>query len=127
MKAEIPFSFRDHLKKGDPDVFAHRMEINQLLRQKGVPISVGGLDVMISLWTLPPSSCQFEGLYEDMVTLPKPLFSQPHEKIDVQKRHLKTLLEYLVNHKMIKVDKKDRYRMTKKGREIMEKAKLAIS
>ena len=129
MKAEIPFSFLRDIRNADVLVDADSQNINRLLRQKGVPINIGGLDILISLWTLPPSSCHFEGLFEDMITLPKvnPAFNQSLDKVDTQKRHLESRLEYLIRHKMVKINDKKRYRMTKQGREIMEKARLAIT
>lgn len=129
MKTEIPFSFLRDVKNAEVSSFADRQKINKLLREKGVPINVGGLDILISLWTLPPSFCHFEGLFEDMITLPKinSAFNQSLDKVDTQKRLLESRLGYLVRHKMVKINDKKRYRMTKQGREIMEKARLAIT
>jgi hypothetical protein len=130
MNREIPFSFLRDIKSGDVSAYADRQKINRLLRQKGVPININCLDVLISLWTLPPSSCRFEGLFDDMITLPKinPAFNQTSDQTDIiQKRYLESHLEYLVRHKMVKINDKKRYRMTKQGREIMERARWAIS
>lgn len=129
MKAEIPFSFLRDIRNRDVSISADSQELNKLLRQKGVPINIGCLDVLISLWTLPLNSCQFEGLFDDMITLSRfnSKFDQPPDKTDIQKRQLKSRLEYLEQYKMIKIDKKERYRMTKKGQEVMEKARLAIT
>jgi len=130
MRTEIPFSFNRDVKKKEVTSFNDRQRLNRSLREKGVPISISCLDVLISLWTLPPSSRHFDNLLEDMVTLPKanPAFGITTDEGDLIKKHrLESLLGYLVKHKMANLDKKERYKITKKGQTIMEKARLAIA
>jgi len=129
MRTEIPFSFNRDIKKIEVTSFNDRQRLNKSLREKGIPISISCLDVLISLWTLPPSSRRFDNLLEDMVTLPKtnPAFGFTNSEGDlIRRHHLESLLGYLVKHKMANLDKKERYRITKKGQTIMEKARLAI-
>jgi hypothetical protein len=128
-KAEIPFSFLRDVHGVEVTSFLDRQKMNKTLRDKGVPISVSGLDVLISLWTLPSSSRDFDGLLEDMVTSPKtnPAIGFSADEADaIQRHHLESLLGFLTGHKMVKKEK-ERYTMTKKGQEIMEKAKSAIA
>ena len=130
MKAEIPFSFLRDVQGGEVSSFLDRQKMNRLLREKGVPISISCLDVLISLWTLPSSARSFDGLLEDMVTSSKtnPAFGLTTEEGDsIRKHHLESLLDYLVGHKMAKKDKKERYQMTKRGQGVMERARRAIS
>lgn len=130
MKTEIPFSFLRDIKTGEVSSFNDRQKLNRSLREKGVPVSISCLDVLISLWTLPPSSRRFDGLLEDMVTSPKmnPAFGLMTDEGDlIRRHHLESLLGYLVQHKMANLDKKERYKITKRGQTIMEKARLAIA
>jgi len=130
MRTEIPFSFNRDVKKKEVTSFNDRQRLNRSLREKGVPISISCLDVLISLWTLPPNSRHFDNLLEDMVTSPKtnPAYGFTTSEGDlIRRHHLESLLDYLVRHKMANLDRKERYKITKKGQTIMERARLAIA
>jgi len=129
MKPEIPFSFNRDVK-GNLGEYTDRQRLNLLLRRKKIPIDISGLDVLISLCTLPPNSCRFKGLFEDMITLPKinPIVGRTSsEQVKIQRRHLRSILSYLRRHKIVRIDDQKRYRMTEQGKTIMKESRQVFS
>lgn len=130
MKGEIPFSFLRDIKGGEVSSFLDRQQMNNRLRQKRIPISISCLDVLISLWILPAGSRRFDGLLDDMVISPKimpGLVENADDQDSVKRHHLDSVLGFLLEHKMAKIDKKEIYGITKKGKEIMEQARSALA
>lgn len=131
-KPEIPFSFLRNWSTGNPNQFFDRQKANQSLRNHKVPIDMTGLDICISLWTLPTKQHDFNGILEDMriTTLNKtnPFLRKDNEGQDeAQISRLKSTLEYMQRHKIIRFNNKQRYFLTKKGIDIMEKARIVLS
>jgi len=133
INSEIPFSFLRDYHGGDINQKSDRAVANRHLRANKIPIDMTGLDLCISLWTLPKSQRNFEGILEDMriTTLgdvgPMPLPGE--SKISIEEAKIKRLqltLDFLSKQKIISLNK-NRYALTKKGIDIMTKAREALS
>ena len=125
------FTFRDHYP-GEPGNYMDRQLHNQILRKDGLPITVGCLDVLISLRTLPPGERSFTGILDDMVTLIPPEGMRrrfPRDTEPFRQKELELILKYLIRKKMIKKEKKESvetFFITEKGKEMMKKARQAF-